>query len=905
MTESSRLNQTRGKLFAKTASTRKTPGWLFSSVALIGLLVSGSASAQQSTASTAAKSESIDEASKSVEEIIILGIRESQLRSLEIKREAVGVVDAITSSDISSFPGLDISEELQRLPGVTLDRALGQDGRGNVKVRGLPADFTRTVINGQTVTTASEDRQADFSVFPSELFGGAEILKTPHAEFVEGGIAAIVNMKTPRAFDYKERVVRFNLEGEYHGLDNRLDPRISGLYVDKFADDKIGIAIGAAYDEGVLRLDRSNPWRFRTRSHDLDNDGVNEFQNVDNLLLPRNMVDLREQKRLGLMGTLQYQATPDLLFTLNGLFADRKERRQRNSIDGDLQPNPKALELTVIDNVVREGLFANVTQRSEEILRFQNDESLLLNFETDWHFADQWDAFLQLSRSDSSRREDDKSFLVSGVGDFGYSTLADPRFVVFTQSIDALNASSFTLNQARFVPEDVNDEENSGRFDITRSFEDSFLRAVKAGFYVSDREQSRERYDSRITPPAGTVPFEGAIVGTLPVKNLFKGFGKKVPDGVVTNFLIPDPDAILNDPTFFPDGPGVFNRVKNFSGSWQVNETTYSGYTQADFEFGQFVGNAGVRLARTEVTARGFDIVAGEAIPNRIDSSYTDILPAANLRYNLGEDLIFRVAASRAIARPGLAQLSPGRSIATNQRIVTGGNPELDPFEVNQIDFSAEWYFQKGGLLSATAFYKDVKSFIINVTTFEPLRNVEPNLVDDQGDPVEGQIFEFRLPQNGRGGNVKGIELNYQQPFTWLPKPFDGFGVILNYTYAKSQGSLFIGGEEIRTQLANQPKNSANAIAYFETEDFNVRVTYAWVDKFLRTIRDGTRREFQANRGQMDLSAQYNLTRNVSVNFEAINVLNETSTTFDTNPSRPFEFDNIGAVYRLGASLTF
>lgn len=871
---------------------------LFSLMTVLLLTVTMDANAQGAT-TPGGRGNNLD-----LEEVVVKGIKKSQELSLQIKRDSVGIVDAISSSEISSFPGLDIGEELQRLTGVTLDRNPGADGRGNIKVRGLPPDFTRTTINGQTVTTASDARQADFTVFPSELFGGAQIIKTPTASMVEGGIAATIDLQTPKPLNYKERVLTFNVEGQYHELDEQIDPRFAGLYSSIFADGKLGFMVGAAYDEGTLRLDRSNPWRFRTRSHDLDGDGVNEFVNVDNLLLPRNMVDLREDERLGLMAAIQYQASPDLLFTFEALYSDREETRQRNSIDGDLQPNPKALELTVIDNVVRAGLFANVTQRSEEIIRFQDDETLLLNFETDWHFSDDWNAFAKISRSDSSRSEDDFSFLVSGVGNFGYSTLADPRFVVFTSSIDALDPNSFFLNQARFRPEEIDDEETSGRLDISRAFgEGSFFRNLEAGVYASNREVTAIKWDGRITPPANTIPFTGDIVGTLPVDNLFSSFSG-VPAGVVTNFLIPDPVNIFKNETFFPDGPGITNPPQDFRNSWSVEEKTYSGYVQTDFEFGKFVGNAGVRVARTELDARGFDIVGTNIVPNRFENSYNDVLPAVNFRYNVLDDTILRLAASRAIARPTLRDLSPRRSIATNQRRVTAGNPDLDPFEVNQIDFSAEWYFQEGGLLSATAFYKDVESFIITVVSFEPIV-AQGTLVDDQGNSVDGEIFEFQRPTNGRGGSVKGIELNYQQPFTGLPAPFDGFGTILNYTYAKSTGSIFIDGEEVRTQLQNQPKESYNAIAYYETDRFNVRLTYAWVSKFLKTIRDGRRKEYQQDRGQLDFSARYNLSENIAITAEGLNLLDETFLSFDTDPSRPFEFDSTGIIFRLGAQFSF
>ena len=120
--------------------------------------------------------------------MVVKGVRGSLARSLEQKRYSDGVVDGITSEDIGDFPDLNISESLQRITGVTINRVLGEGQQ--VSVRGLAPEFTRVTINGQTVTSGNSGREVDFDVFASELFSNVSLTKTPSAALTEGGLAA-------------------------------------------------------------------------------------------------------------------------------------------------------------------------------------------------------------------------------------------------------------------------------------------------------------------------------------------------------------------------------------------------------------------------------------------------------------------------------------------------------------------------------------------------------------------------------------------------------------------------------------------------------------------------------------------------------------------------------------------
>ncbi len=142
-------------------------------------------------------------------DIVVTGFRRSLQAAIELKRDAITLRDSIVAEDIGKFPENNIAESLQRIPGVELIRDGNSNEGSTIQLRGLPATFTVTTFNGAPVYTTSGSgvgnaaRTFNYDVFPSELFGRADVYKAPLAELNEGGIAGVVDLRTPRPFDQK------------------------------------------------------------------------------------------------------------------------------------------------------------------------------------------------------------------------------------------------------------------------------------------------------------------------------------------------------------------------------------------------------------------------------------------------------------------------------------------------------------------------------------------------------------------------------------------------------------------------------------------------------------------------------------------------------------------------------
>nr|MDP8994016.1 TonB-dependent receptor [Pseudomonadota bacterium] len=168
------------------------------------------------------------------EAIVVTGIRQSLRTSQEIKRNSEVVVDSITAEDIGALPDRSVTEALQRVPGVSINRFAASvdpdhfsvEGSG-VVVRGLT--YVRSELNGRDTFTANNGRGLSFADVPAELMGGVDVFKSPSADMIEGGIAGTVNLRTRVPFDSQGFVLAGSLEGSWGDMARDLTPTVSVL----------------------------------------------------------------------------------------------------------------------------------------------------------------------------------------------------------------------------------------------------------------------------------------------------------------------------------------------------------------------------------------------------------------------------------------------------------------------------------------------------------------------------------------------------------------------------------------------------------------------------------------------------------------------------------------------------
>ncbi|WGL18360.1 TonB-dependent receptor [Microbulbifer bruguierae] len=316
-------------------------------------------------------------------------------------------------------------------------------------------------------------------------------------------------------------------------------------------------------------------------------------------------------------------------------------------------------------------------------------------------------------------------------------------------------------------------------------------------------------------------------------------------------------------------------------------------------------------------------------------SKYSTVLPSFNLKLELRDDLLARFAVSKAIALPdmsevknqavigarqlGVVRFSPEdmppdlpvsegddeegintyiQSVAEVDWVGSGGNPYLWPMESIQYDASLEWYFAQVGSFTTSLFYKDLSDTFIT--------GAFPR---DFANPVTGQVqtVDFETTVNGGDGFMQGVELAYQQFYDFLPAPFDGLGLQLNYTWIDSGlTNNGIGsraepatGEEAAADryplpditllpLRGVSEHTYNIVGMYEKGPWSARLAYNWRSRYLLTTRDEISKYpiYNDDAGYMDGSLFYNFDNGVTVGLQASNLLNtqtETVMQLDNN----------------------
>ena len=196
-----------------------------------------------------------------VEEVIVTGIRGSLRESIDVKREATGVVDALTAEDVGKFPDKNVAEALQRVPGIVVNREFGEGER--VSVRGTSPNLTKTTLNGHSVATAdwfvleqlAATRTFNYLVLPSEIIGQVVVAKSSQADYEEGGIGATIDVRTRDPLDLESMTVNLSAQAAYTDLADEYDPQASGLFSWKNADETLGFLVAAVYQERNIRRD--------------------------------------------------------------------------------------------------------------------------------------------------------------------------------------------------------------------------------------------------------------------------------------------------------------------------------------------------------------------------------------------------------------------------------------------------------------------------------------------------------------------------------------------------------------------------------------------------------------------------------------------------------------------------
>ena len=374
---------------------------------------------------------------------------------------------------------------------------------------------------------------------------------------------------------------------------------------------------------------------------------------------------------------------------------------------------------------------------------------------------------------------------------------------------------------------------------------------------------------------------------------------------------------LFNMPAMRAIGANDLPMFETIGARFNVTEKTLAAYMRADFDteiFGDMnlFGNFGGRYIETETISSGYKSIAGAVEWATIRGEYDDFLPSLNLNVGLNEDMVIRFAAAKVMSRPGLAAISPSLKLTYQADLEDGfvgtgtsGNPGLEPVRATNLDLSFEWYYNKSSMFSAAIFYKDIESTIARQLP------EERTTIWIETPSGEEEKWSVNSLENAEGTTLQGIELGLTHTFDSLPGLLTYTGVSANYTYT-DEPSTIKDDEGDSVGRKGLSEDSANLVVFYDDKGLSVRLAYNWRSEFIKrqSVLLGWNAtpalpEYEAARGQLDLTVNYRFNKHFKVNFSAVNLNDSVSerylkyeemNNYLSESGRRF---NLGLVYRF------
>jgi iron complex outermembrane recepter protein len=811
-------------------------------IGAIGILSFAAAAAAQDASET-----------QEIDEIVVTGIRASIQSSIAAKRNNTSIVEVVTAEDIGKLPDVSIAESLARLPGLTAQRL---DGRSQViSIRGLGPDFTTALLNGREQVTTGDNRGVEFDQYPSELLSGVTIYKTPDSALVGQGLAGTADLQTIRPLAYGRRAFAANVRYEVNDIgalnagttDN--GTRYSISYIDQFADDTIGIALGYAHMGSPYQSERFNAWGY-----------PNATPSARVIGGTKPYVMSSELERDGFMGVVEFRPNDRWHTTFDAFYSTFDNTQVLRGIEFPLYWSSAALQpgFTATDGLVTQGQFTNVRGVVRNDVNTRESEIMSLGFNTEFTPNEHWTLTADISYSGVDRT-DQIIESYSGTGDNGSGAADTLTFRIDGNGVpqfdNLLNYADFNLIRPSspqgwggdVVPggqdgylnsPTVTDELFATRLQATAHYSEGPITSVDFGINYNHREKELVADEFFLGVAGGGFPVVPTQFRLAPTSLDFIG----IPGMVSYDTL-----GMLNS--------GFFQLIRNpnsdvLAKNWTVSETIYTPFIRANLDTSwsgvPVTGNFGFQVVVVDQSSSGFAATGGGASTRSVaitgGEKYAELLPSANLIFEIGEQRYLRLAAARTQARPRMDEMRASRTFGFNAALNVpgatvnsspwsggGGNPELKPWIANVYDISIEQYFGRSAYVSLAAFYKDLDTYIYN----------QNQIADFTGFPTGAGVAVINqgivsAPANGEGGALYGIEFAVSTPFDFISPWLEGFGGQFSISSTESEIQPDPGNPA--TPIPGLSETVANVTLYYERDGVQARISNRYRSEFLGEV---------------------------------------------------------------------
>ena len=700
-----------------------------------------------------------------VQSVVVTGLRQSLISSMNLKRNSDGIVDGIVAEDIGKFPDTNLAESLQRISGVSIDRSIGEGSK--ITVRGVGPDFNLVLLNGRQMPTSNlgdlNGRAFDFANLASEAISQIQVYKTSRAENATGGIGATVNVMTAKPFDRPGMHASIGAKAVYDTSNDNLPsdvqanrsltPEVSGLYSNTFANNTIGVALTGSYQERNLGYNTaavSNGWKgpYAGNTGPLIGAG-NQVTNApgatDLYSLPQNLnynFNGVKRQRTNAQLTLQYKPVDSLVTTLDYTYSENKIQTKRNDISAWFNFGPSASSWTkgsptsptswtefVSGSDIAMGAADFATKTQNKSLGFNAvwKATNTLRFELDTHHStaesgadSPFGSSNTLGTASFSRGNTTVDFSK----DFPVLSIQGADFVKAGQQV---TGSVFTNS---YMKGEVDQTQVKGAWKVLEASELKF-----GGSFNKVENRSAFSNQQRDTWGGATSPadYPSSVWHPNSIGQYFDKINGSANPNLFNQFYTFNFAQVRQIAATASGLPALYMPKSTFDNDARTQEKSKSAFVQfnTDWDTKFPIRTAiGVRYEKTDVISTAlvpaataiswvsqneFPITFGAPTFTTLGGSYHNVLPSFDSDIELTPTQKLRFSAGETIGRPRYDQIQGGQTLNSLVRTDGGtgsqGNPALKPVKSKNLDLSYEWYYGKQNFFSVGYFKKDLENY--------------------------------------------------------------------------------------------------------------------------------------------------------------------------------------------------
>ncbi len=803
----------------------------------------------------------------------VVSVMQGQHRAINTQKNALQMVDVVSSDQASKYPDSNIGDALKRISGINVQYDQGEARFG--QVRGTPADMSSVTINGNRVPSAEgETRAVQLDLIPTDMIQTIEVNKVVTPDMDADAIGGSINLITKNS--PSKRVISATAGTGYSAVSGDPQLNLGFTYGDKLSD-KFGFIVSGSYQNNSMGSDNTE---FEWSQDDNGDAYVKEMQ-VRQYYLTR--------ERQSYSAAFNYEINPNHKLDFKGLYNRRNDWENRYRTKIKMNDDYTLKEVAVETKGGSDDVNYSRLERQQTLDLSLGGEHLFGKLKMDWG----------ATYATASELRPDERYVAytSGDGEQLNLDFSNSQQPTITNAADYLTLSSagteWELDELSESQQTITERDFKANLNFQYAFsQGDYATTLKVGTKVTAKKKSVDIEMVDYTDATEGTSFLADALSNTALQDR-KGFMLGEAYNFGRTFTTRE---FLGNYNLSNLGSGEVV-LSESAGNYEANETVTAAYARLDQKLGSKVDlMVGMRMENTNVQYSGYQYDEDEdtlSPTEKATNTSINFLPSVMVKWDANRDLKVRASFTNTIARPKYSDLVNKIEINDDDE-VTLGNPDLKSSLSYNYDFSADYYFESLGLVRGGLFAKQIKDFIVDETV--------------EGSYGSLGTTKISRPINAGNATLLGAEISLSRDFSFIAPALRCMGFSGTYTYTHSKVTDFNvdGREDEKLSLPGSPESTANASIYLQKWGFTARVSYNYASAFIDELGSSSFDDIYYDKvNYMDLNLNYTFNTNYSIYADVTNILNQPLRYYQGVSDRTYQAEYYGARFNIGLKVNF